>query len=217
LASVHTLRSTNKSVNSLESVSILELDLGNRSTSARVVDDVLDNALDISMALSEILALVSHSSLTESGVSSVDRALSLAARLDDLSHGCDRVLLGTAQAQAEAEPHSENRGTGEPENRRIGGWEDGRTGGWENRRIGEPENGRKGEPEDGRTGGWEDGRMGEPEDRRMGEPEDGRTGEPENRRTGEPENRRTGGSDGRTGILCFYEFWIEKHVFLQII
>jgi hypothetical protein len=72
LASVHTLRGRDKSVNLLKSVAVLELDVSNGCTSSRIVRDVLDDTLDIAVTFGIVIALVAHSSQTTSGMGSVD-------------------------------------------------------------------------------------------------------------------------------------------------
>lgn len=86
LAGVKTLRSADEGVDSLESVGILELDLGNRGTSARVVADLLHDALNVAVSLGEVLSLVSDRTLASSGVGLVDGSLSLTTTSNDLSH-----------------------------------------------------------------------------------------------------------------------------------
>jgi len=88
LTSVHALRSGDQNVLLLEAVGILELDLGDRSTTARIVDDVLDNTLGITLTLGEVQLVVGHSSLAKVGVRTKHGSLSLSLRSDNFSH-CD--------------------------------------------------------------------------------------------------------------------------------
>lgn len=87
LTRVHALRSRQQSINLLESVGVLELDLGNGSTSARVVDDVLDNTLHVTMLLSKVVSLHADSTLSADSVCLEDRSLSFTATANNLSHG----------------------------------------------------------------------------------------------------------------------------------
>lgn len=86
LTRVKTLRSADEGVDSLESVGILELDRSNRSTSSRVVVDVLHDALSIAVSFGEVLSLVSNRALATNSVGFVNGSLSLTATSNDLSH-----------------------------------------------------------------------------------------------------------------------------------
>jgi hypothetical protein len=69
LTSVHALVGDEGLGNHLELVRVTELDLSERSTTAGVVDDLLHNTPDISMALSEVERAELGRSLVETGVS----------------------------------------------------------------------------------------------------------------------------------------------------
>ena len=86
LTTVHALRSAHKSVDSLEVVGILELDLGNGGTSARVVDDVLHNSFDVAVSLGIVILLHGHRALASMGVSLEHGTLTLSLRANDLTH-----------------------------------------------------------------------------------------------------------------------------------
>lgn len=83
---MQTLRGAHQSVNSLESVRILELDLGDRGASAGIVVDLLDNTLDVAVSLGIVLSLVGDGALTSSGMGSENRSLSATATSNNLSH-----------------------------------------------------------------------------------------------------------------------------------
>jgi len=86
LSGVHALRSSQKGVNSLELIRVLELDLGDGSTSARVVDNVLHNTFDVAVSLGIVVLLHGHRALSASGVGLVHGALTLSLRENDFSH-----------------------------------------------------------------------------------------------------------------------------------
>mmetsp|Transcript_36410 Transcript_36410/g.27005 ORF Transcript_36410/g.27005 Transcript_36410/m.27005 type:complete len:268 (-) Transcript_36410:26-829(-) len=86
LATVKTFRSADQSINSLESVSILELNTGNWGTSPRVMEDFLDNTFNVSVSFGIVLSLVGDSTLATNSVGLVDRSLSLTTRSNYLSH-----------------------------------------------------------------------------------------------------------------------------------
>jgi hypothetical protein len=86
LSTVHALRRAHQSVDSLEVVGVLELDLGNGSASARVVHDVLHNTLDVAVSLGVVILLHGHRALASSGVSPEHGSLSLSLRANDLTH-----------------------------------------------------------------------------------------------------------------------------------
>jgi hypothetical protein len=69
LTSVHALVGDEGLGNHLELVRVTELDSSERSTTAGVVDDLLYNTPDISMALSEVERAELGRSLVETGVS----------------------------------------------------------------------------------------------------------------------------------------------------
>jgi hypothetical protein len=77
LTSVHTLSGNHKLSVPLVAVRIQELDLGNWSTTTRVVHDVLDNTTDVSTTLSVVDGTKLHSSLTGADVSLEDGGLTL--------------------------------------------------------------------------------------------------------------------------------------------
>mmetsp|Transcript_24236 Transcript_24236/g.38015 ORF Transcript_24236/g.38015 Transcript_24236/m.38015 type:complete len:302 (-) Transcript_24236:49-954(-) len=88
LTSVHTLSSNHKLSVPLVTVSIQELDLGNGSSTTRVVHDVLDDTTDVSTTFGVVDGTKLHSSLAGACVSLEDGGLTLPLCLDVLSHGC---------------------------------------------------------------------------------------------------------------------------------
>ncbi len=68
LARVQSLRCAQQSVNLLESVRVLELNLSNWSTTTRIVNNSFHNTFDITMSLSEILLLHADSTLSSDSV-----------------------------------------------------------------------------------------------------------------------------------------------------
>lgn len=86
LSGVHALGGSQKGVDSLELVRVLELDLGNGSTSARVVDNVFHNTFDVAVSLGIVVLLHGHRALSASGVGLIHRALTLSLRENDFSH-----------------------------------------------------------------------------------------------------------------------------------
>mmetsp|Transcript_22499 Transcript_22499/g.37052 ORF Transcript_22499/g.37052 Transcript_22499/m.37052 type:complete len:312 (+) Transcript_22499:1157-2092(+) len=77
LTGVHTLSSNHKLSVPLVTVSIQELDLGNGSTTTRVVHDVLDNTTDVSTTFSVVDGTKLHGSLAGADVSLEDGGLTL--------------------------------------------------------------------------------------------------------------------------------------------
>jgi len=75
--SVHTLGGKHKLGIALVFVGIQELDLGNGSTSARVVDDLLDDSTDVTMTLSVVEGAKLHGALASAHVSLEDGGLTL--------------------------------------------------------------------------------------------------------------------------------------------
>mmetsp|Transcript_15901 Transcript_15901/g.24749 ORF Transcript_15901/g.24749 Transcript_15901/m.24749 type:complete len:205 (+) Transcript_15901:269-883(+) len=77
LTSVHTLGGNHKLGVALVLVGIQELNLSNGGTSARVVDDLLDDSTDVTMTLSVVEGAKLHGALTGAHVSLEDGRLTL--------------------------------------------------------------------------------------------------------------------------------------------
>lgn len=77
LTSVHTLSGNHKLSVPLVTVGVQELDLGNGSTTTRVVHDVLDNTTDVSTTFSVVDGTKLHGSLAGADVSLEDGGLTL--------------------------------------------------------------------------------------------------------------------------------------------
>ena len=77
LASVGALNSRHELLVDLVRASVVEGDLSERSATARVVDDVLHNALDEAVALAEVEDAKLGSALASAGVGSEDRSTTL--------------------------------------------------------------------------------------------------------------------------------------------
>jgi hypothetical protein len=77
LASVHTLSADEKFVVSLVTVSIQELDLGKRSSSTGVMNDLLDNSTDISLLFGIVQSSELDSTLSGSGMRLENSGLTL--------------------------------------------------------------------------------------------------------------------------------------------
>jgi len=77
LSSVHSLSSKHKLIITLVTVSVEELNLCNRSSTTRIMDDLLDNSADVSVLLSEVKSTKLYSSLAGTGVSLEDGRLTL--------------------------------------------------------------------------------------------------------------------------------------------
>ena len=86
LSSVHTLSSNEQLLVGAVVVSIAELHLAKRSATSGVVDDVVDDALDVSMTLGEVDGAKLGGSLTVVSVSSEDGATTLTLCADDATH-----------------------------------------------------------------------------------------------------------------------------------
>jgi len=77
LSRVHTLSGDHKLIVPLEAVGIEELNLGHRSTTTRIVKDLLYNSLDVSVLLGVINGTKLYSSLASAGVCLEDGGLTL--------------------------------------------------------------------------------------------------------------------------------------------
>ena len=70
LSAVHALHSSDRHSGLLEVVGVLELDLGNRGTTAAVMDDVPHDTLDVTLTLGKVESVVSHRALAKTLVGS---------------------------------------------------------------------------------------------------------------------------------------------------
>ena len=97
LTSVHTLSGDEQLLISAVVVSIAELDLAERSATTRVVHNVVDDTLDVSVALGEVDGAKLGGSLAVVGVSSEDGTTTLTLCADDATHFpvcvCERPSL----------------------------------------------------------------------------------------------------------------------------
>lgn len=94
LPGVHALHGHDELVVPLELVGVLELDLGQGRSPSGLVDDVLDDALDVSVALGVVELAELHGTLAEAGVGGEDTSLTLPLSTDNLTHG-DSWLITT--------------------------------------------------------------------------------------------------------------------------
>jgi len=86
LPSVHALVGNKSLMSELVAVRVTENDLGKWCPSARIVDDVLHDTADISMALTVVEGSELGGVLSQSGVGSEDRPSTLPLIADDSSH-----------------------------------------------------------------------------------------------------------------------------------
>ena len=86
LSSIHTLRGSHQNILPLVSVGILELHLGDRSSSAGLVHQISNNALDVSVALGEVELVHLDTANTPVCVRGENTSLSLTLRTNNLSH-----------------------------------------------------------------------------------------------------------------------------------
>jgi len=86
LSGVHALVRDESLGVQLVAVRVTELDFGERSTTAGIVDDILDYTANVAMALSEIVGTELRGGLVESCVRSEDRATALPLVADDTTH-----------------------------------------------------------------------------------------------------------------------------------
>ena len=97
LTGVHTLSSDEQLLVGAVVVSVAELDLAERGTTTRIVDNVVDDTLDVSMTLREVGGAKLGSSLAVVSVSSEDGATTLTLCADDATHFpvcvCERPSL----------------------------------------------------------------------------------------------------------------------------
>ena len=108
LSSVHTLGGDEQLLVGAVVVSVTELHLAEGSATAGVVNDVVNNALDVTMALGKIDGAELGSSFAVVGVSSEDGATTLTLCADDATHFpvcvCERPSLSDVCADTAKKP-----------------------------------------------------------------------------------------------------------------
>mmetsp|Transcript_7540 Transcript_7540/g.13140 ORF Transcript_7540/g.13140 Transcript_7540/m.13140 type:complete len:272 (-) Transcript_7540:8-823(-) len=72
----------------LVAVRVMEDHLTQGSTTTRIVQDLLDQALDVALALDIVHCAQLHSTLPQPGLRSEDEGLTLTRTADDAAHGC---------------------------------------------------------------------------------------------------------------------------------
>mmetsp|Transcript_26543 Transcript_26543/g.36281 ORF Transcript_26543/g.36281 Transcript_26543/m.36281 type:complete len:268 (+) Transcript_26543:40-843(+) len=88
LAGVQTLNRHPLLLPQLVAVGIMEDDLAHRRTAARVMDDVLHQALDVALALRIVNRPQLHGALPQPGLRTEDEGLALTRPTDHAPHGC---------------------------------------------------------------------------------------------------------------------------------
>merc|ERR1719199_163853 len=87
LASVGTLHGNPEFLLQLVAVGVMEDNLAERGTAAWIMDDVLDQALHVALALGIVNSAQFHRTLPQPGLSREDQGLTLTGSANDTTHG----------------------------------------------------------------------------------------------------------------------------------